>query len=115
MAAIAATLTSMIIFAPLVFGEQPNFSVWSGYTGIAGFMYVTETPFNLMAKIGILVFIGIIVNEDIVLIDHINNLWGGGMVRSQATREGFRERFRPIVKTHQHDHCGLNALGIQPQ
>ncbi len=77
--------------------------------GIAGFLYVTGTPFNLMAKIGILVLIGIVVNNGIVLIDHIGNLRRKGMRRSEAVLMGCRERLRPIVMT-----AGTTIVGLMP-
>lgn len=67
--------------------------------GVAGMLWVTHTPFNIMAVIGGLVLIGIVVNNGIVLIDHINNLRRGGMSREQAVIEGCRERLRPIAMT----------------
>ena len=88
------------------------FSLPFAVVGIAGFLYVTQTPFNLMAKIGILVLIGIVVNNGIVLIDHINNLRRGGMARSQAIQEGCRERFRPIVMTASTTIVGLIPLAF---
>jgi HAE1 family hydrophobic/amphiphilic exporter-1 len=67
--------------------------------GVAGMLWATHTPFNLMAIIGGLILIGIVVNNGIVLIDHINNLRRGGMSREQAVIEGCRERLRPIAMT----------------
>ncbi|MDA0205522.1 MAG: efflux RND transporter permease subunit [Acidobacteria bacterium] len=70
-----------------------------GIVGVAGMLWVTNTPFNLMAVIGGLVLIGIVVNNGIVLIDHINNLRRSGMSRDEAVIEGCRERLRPIAMT----------------
>ena len=78
--------------------------------GVAGFLYVTNTPFSMMAWIGSMVLIGIVVNNGIVLIDHINNLRRKGLPRSEAIREGCRERFRPIVMTATTTIVGLVPL-----
>jgi HAE1 family hydrophobic/amphiphilic exporter-1 len=56
-----------------------------------------------------MVLIGIVVNNGIVLIDHINNLRRGGMVRRQAIIEGCRERLRPITMT-----AGTTIVGLIP-
>jgi HAE1 family hydrophobic/amphiphilic exporter-1 len=77
--------------------------------GVAWFLYFTNTPFNMMAWIGMMVLIGIVVNNGIVLIDHINNLRRGGMVRRQAIIEGCRERLRPITMT-----AGTTIVGLIP-
>jgi HAE1 family hydrophobic/amphiphilic exporter-1 len=78
--------------------------------GVAGFLYVTNTPFSMMAWIGSMVLIGIVVNNGIVLIDHINNLRRKGLPRPEAIREGCRERFRPIVMTATTTIVGLMPL-----
>ena len=78
--------------------------------GVAGFLYVTNTPFSMMAWVGSMVLIGIVVNNGIVLIDHINNLRRKGLPRSEAIREGCRERFRPIIMTATTTIVGLMPL-----
>ena len=67
--------------------------------GVAWFLLLTGTPFNMMAMIGMLVLIGVVVNNGIVLVDHINNLRREGRPRQQAILEGCRERLRPILMT----------------
>ena len=52
-----------------------------------------------MAFIGILVLMGVVVNNGIVMIEHINNLRRRGMSRTDALVEGSRERLRPILMT----------------
>ena len=42
---------------------------------------------------------GVVVNNGIVMIEHINNLRRRGMARTQALVEGSRERLRPIMMT----------------
>lgn len=78
--------------------------------GVASFLYVTNTPFSMMAWIGSMVLIGIVVNNGIVLIDHINNLRRKGLPREDAIREGCRERFRPIIMTATTTIVGLMPL-----
>jgi HAE1 family hydrophobic/amphiphilic exporter-1 len=77
--------------------------------GVAGMLWVTHTPFNIMAVIGGLVLIGIVVNNGIVLIDHINNLRRSGMSRDKAVIEGCRERLRPIAMT-----AATTIVGMAP-
>jgi HAE1 family hydrophobic/amphiphilic exporter-1 len=52
-----------------------------------------------MAFIGILVLMGVVVNNGIVMIEHINNLRRRGLSRTDALVEGSRERLRPILMT----------------
>jgi HAE1 family hydrophobic/amphiphilic exporter-1 len=69
------------------------------FVGVMWMLYLTGTPYNLMAKIGLLVLIGVVVNNGIVLLDHVNNLRRAGVPRARAVLEGCRERFRPILMT----------------
>ena len=80
--------------------------------GIAGFLWVTGTPFNMMAQIGIMVLVGIVVNNGIVLIDHINNLRRKGLPRRDAVLAGCRERLRPIAMTATTTIVGLMPLAF---
>lgn len=80
--------------------------------GVAGMLWATHTPFNLMAVIGGLVLIGIVVNNGIVLIDHINNLRRKGLSREEAVIAGCRERFRPIIMTAVTTIVGLLPLAF---
>ena len=88
------------------------FSLPFAMVGVAGFLYATGSPFNLMAWIGSIVLIGIVVNNGIVLIDHINNLRRKGMPRSEAVMAGCRERLRPIVMTAATTIVGLIPLAF---
>ncbi len=67
--------------------------------GIVLLLTITGTPFSAMAQIGIIILIGIAVNNGIVLINHVNNLRRLGMPRQEAILRGCEERFRPICMT----------------
>jgi HAE1 family hydrophobic/amphiphilic exporter-1 len=80
--------------------------------GVVWTLYLTGTPFNLMARIGLMVLVGVVVNNGIVLIDHINNLRRQGLPRAEAVLEGCRERFRPILMTACTTVVGLIPLAV---
>jgi HAE1 family hydrophobic/amphiphilic exporter-1 len=80
--------------------------------GVVWTLYLTGTPFNLMARIGLMVLVGVVVNNGIVLLDHVNNLRLRGLPRSQAILEGCRERFRPILMTASTTVVGLVPLAV---
>ena len=61
--------------------------------------WITGTSFGIMSFIGILVLMGVVVNNGIVMIEHINNLRRRGMARTEALVDGSRERLRPIMMT----------------
>ncbi|MEM6648406.1 MAG: efflux RND transporter permease subunit, partial [Bacteroidota bacterium] len=78
-------------------------AIWSSIVfaivGVFWFFLITGTTFSVTAWIGVLILVGVVVNNGIVLIDHINNLRAGGMPRTDAIVRAGRERLRPIVMT----------------
>ena len=70
---------------------------------------MTSTTFSMIAFIGVFVLIGIVVNNGIVLIDHINHLREQGLSRNEAILKGAVERVRPILMT-----AGTTVLGLVP-
>jgi len=89
----AAVFESMLF--PVAIMSGVLFSVF----GVFWLFWLTGTEFNIMAFIGILVLMGVVVNNGIVMIEHINNLRRRGMSRTDALVEGSRERLRPILMT----------------
>jgi len=77
--------------------------------GVFWFFVITGTTFTIMSAIGILVLMGVVVNNGIVMIEHINNLRREGADRIDALVEGSRERLRPILMT-----MGTTILGMVP-
>lgn len=69
------------------------------FIGVYWFFWMTGTTFSFMAMIGLLVLMGIVVNNGIVLIDRVHQLRDEGMPRERALIEGSRERLRPILMT----------------
>jgi HAE1 family hydrophobic/amphiphilic exporter-1 len=89
----AAVFESLLF--PLAIMSGVLFSVF----GVYWLFWLTGTEFNIMAFIGILVLMGVVVNNGIVLVEHINNLRRRGMGRTEALVIGGRERLRPILMT----------------
>jgi HAE1 family hydrophobic/amphiphilic exporter-1 len=54
---------------------------------------------NPIAVMGIIILIGIVVNNGIVLVDHVNSLRVSGIERRKALIEGCGDRLRPVVMT----------------
>ncbi len=62
------------------------------------FFFLGNT-FNIMAFIGMIMLVGIAVNDSIILVDKINQLRNGGMAKRDAILEAGRQRIRPIIMT----------------
>ncbi|HEL3812014.1 TPA: efflux RND transporter permease subunit [Stenotrophomonas maltophilia] len=87
------------VFESLLFPAAIMSGVLFSIFGVFWLFWITGTSFGIMSFIGILVLMGVVVNNGIVMIEHINNLRRGGMGRTQALVEGSRERLRPIMMT----------------
>jgi len=69
------------------------------FLGVVWLMYVTGTPMDTIAFIGCILMVGVVVNNGIVIIDHINSLRKEGMERYDAIIQGGRDRLRPVLMT----------------
>ena len=88
------------------------FTVPFSMIGVAGVFYLTNTTLNAMSYLGILVLFGLVVNNGIILIDHINQLRKSGLSRNDAIIQGGRNRLRPILMTALTSLCGLLPLTL---
>jgi HAE1 family hydrophobic/amphiphilic exporter-1 len=82
------------------------------FVGIAWICFLTGSPFNLMSQIGLLILVGIVVNNGIVLIHHVHQLRERGVERTEAILAGARDRLRPILMTTLCTILGLVPLAI---
>jgi HAE1 family hydrophobic/amphiphilic exporter-1 len=85
------------------------FALPFAFAGVAWMCLLTGTPFNLMAQIGLLILVGIVVNNGIVLLHHVHQLREEGMPRPQALLKAGRDRLRPILMT-----TATTVLGLLP-
>jgi HAE1 family hydrophobic/amphiphilic exporter-1 len=96
-------------FESLVYPLSMICTIIFSVIGVYWFFLLTGTTFTLMAMIGILILIGVVVNNGIVLIDHVNQLRLQGLSRDDALIRAGRERMRPILMT-----VGTTVLGLAP-
>jgi len=76
------------------------FSVPFAAIGVILMLFVTNTTFNVQSFIGCIMLGGIVVNNAILLVDHINVLRRrDGMPLREAIEEGGCRRLRPILMT----------------
>jgi HAE1 family hydrophobic/amphiphilic exporter-1 len=75
------------------------FTVPFSIIGVALVFYLTSTSLSQNAFLGILVLFGIVVNNGIILVDHINFLRRTGMDRTEAIVQAGKDRHRPILMT----------------
>lgn len=75
------------------------FSVPFLLIGVNLFLLIGGATFSLISFIGIIMLVGIVVNNGIVLVDYINLLRGRGMGLIEAITTGGRRRLRPVLMT----------------
>jgi HAE1 family hydrophobic/amphiphilic exporter-1 len=77
--------------------------------GVYWLFWITGTTFSIMSSIGVLILMGVVVNNGIVMIVHINQLRHEGLSRTEALIKGARDRLRPVMMT-----MGTAILGMLP-
>ncbi|MCK4359796.1 MAG: efflux RND transporter permease subunit [Candidatus Cloacimonetes bacterium] len=97
------------LFESFIFPAAIWTSIIFAIVGVWWFFLLTGTVFSLMAWMGILILIGVVVNNGIVLIDHINQLRLSGISRNEAILQAGKERLRPILMT-----AGTTVLSLIP-
>ena len=76
-------------------------------------LYATGVDFDQPAGIGLLLLIGVVVNNGIVMLEHINHYRRQGLPRHAAMLQGGRERLRPILMTAITTLVGLVPIVVQ--
>ncbi len=87
-------------------------SIFFAAPGALWLLIATGTAFNLMSQIGVLILMGIVVNNGIVLLDHMNQLRAKGLGPREAALEAGRDRLRPILMTASTTIVGLVPLAF---
>ncbi len=77
--------------------------------GVAVMFYLTGTSLSQNAYLGILVLFGLVVNNGIILVDHINTLRKEGLPRNEAIVRAGMDRHRPILMT-----AATSLFGLLP-
>jgi len=109
---LAALLTYMIMaaqFESLVHPFIVMFTLPMGAAGAIVALLLTGQTFNVISIIGMVVLIGIVVDNATVKIDYTNQLRRGGMGLREAVEEGSHVRLRPILMS-----TGSTLVGLIP-
>ena len=72
-------------------------------------LYITQTHLSVVVFIGLIMLVGIVVNNAIVLVDRINQLRQDGVEKLTAISQAAKSRLRPIIMT-----TLTTALGLSP-
>ncbi len=88
-----------VLFESLILPFSVLFCIPFAFLGVYWTLYLTDTVMDRMAQVGIIVLIGVVVNNAIVLVDMVNRVRAEGKDRTEAIMEAAANRFRPILMT----------------
>ncbi|MEA1964031.1 MAG: efflux RND transporter permease subunit, partial [Candidatus Aerophobetes bacterium] len=81
--------------------------------GVAWMLFVTGTTLSIFAMVGIIMLVGIVINNSIVLVDYTNLLRQRGKNIQEGVREAGRIRFRPVLMTALTTILAMTPLALQ--
>lgn len=84
-------------------------SIPFAFSGVYWMLFATGTAFDMMAGIGLVILMGIVVNNAIVLVDRVQQLRAEGVGRDEALVAAGVQRLRPILMT-----AGTTVIGLVP-
>ena len=100
------------LFESLLLPTAVLTSLIFSFTGVFWAFLITGNAMTVMGMIGMLILMGIVVNNGIVLVDRINHLANTGMSVPDAIIEGCLTRVRPILMTVLTTVLGLLPLAV---
>jgi multidrug efflux pump subunit AcrB len=100
------------LFESLMLPTAVLTSLFFSFTGVFWAFLITGNAMTVMGMIGMLILMGIVVNNGIVLVDRINHLANKGMSVPDAIIEGCLSRVRPILMTVLTTVLGLLPLAL---
>jgi HAE1 family hydrophobic/amphiphilic exporter-1 len=100
------------LFESLLLPTAVITSLLFSLTGVFWALFVTGTAMSVMSMIGMLILMGIVVNNGIVLVDRINQLIGQGHEINTAVIEACLTRVKPILMTVATTIVGLIPLAL---
>ena len=90
------------------------FTIPLSVIGIVAIYLITGDTFNVLTAVGLLVLLGVIVNNGIVLVDYTNLLRKRGLTLHDACVEAAGNRLRPILMTTLTTILGLVPMAFFP-
>jgi multidrug efflux pump subunit AcrB len=82
-------------------------------SGVAAALWIAEKPVSMPVMVGLVLLVGIVVNNAIILIDFIRQRRERGMDRKEAVIASVSTRFRPILMTAVSTIVGMVPLAAE--
>lgn len=113
MAIILIYIVMAALFESMLLPLSVLTSVPLAFAGVYWAMFICGTPLDTVGLIGCILMVGVIVNNGIVIVDHINFLRAEGRNRFDAIIQAGRDRFRPVMMTALTTILGCVPLAIE--
>lgn len=113
---VAAVLVYMVMAAQFESLVDPfiiMFTIPLSLIGVLIFLFVTGTPISVMALVGVVMLVGIAVNNGIVLVDYTNQLRSHGIALYDAAEQSGVVRLRPVLMTALTTIIGMVPLALE--
>lgn len=81
--------------------------------GVSGALWIAGKPVSMPVLVGLILLMGIVVNNSIILIDFILQRREQGMDRREAIIQSVATRFRPIMMTSLSTIVGMTPLALE--
>jgi HAE1 family hydrophobic/amphiphilic exporter-1 len=101
-----------ILFESFLLPVSVLFTIPFAIVGSYWTLFLTGTAMDSVGWIGVIILVGVVVNNGIVLVDCIHGLRRAGLDRATAVIEGCGQRVRPILMTALTSICALFPLAI---
>jgi HAE1 family hydrophobic/amphiphilic exporter-1 len=101
-----------VLFESFLLPISVLFTIPFAVVGALWTMYVTHTAMDSIGWIGVIILVGVVVNNGIVLIDRIHQLRHEGRERTAAILEGSANRVRPVLMTALTTVTGLIPMAL---
>ena len=99
LALILVYLVLAALFESLLLPVIIYFSIFFALPGLGLIFLLTGTSISILSFLGMLITMGIVVNNSIVMVDLVNQLRARGITRRAALLEGCQARMRPVLMT----------------
>jgi HAE1 family hydrophobic/amphiphilic exporter-1 len=112
---LATILTYMLLCAMLESYIRPLVIMLTlplGFVGVALALVLTNNPVSMMVLMGMVMLVGIVVNNAILIIDYAEVLRAEGKSVREATLQAAPGRFRPIVMANLASILGMMPLAL---
>ncbi len=90
------------------------FSIPFAFTGVALSLFIGRSTLGIMAFVGMILLVGVVVNNAIVLVEYINLLRRRNIPLREAVIDAGRRRLRPVLMTTLTTVFGLVPLAFIP-